>query len=169
MKVIDLNADVGEGAGNDAWLVPLVTSVNIACGAHAGDARTMRETLALAAEHHVVAGAHPGFADRAQMGRRDLDLTRPELIELVTNQLAALHEYGEFHYVKPHGALYTMAARDAAIAEAIAVAVKQFDATLVLMGLAGSQLVQAGREAGLRVVQEMPRVSCSREGSQGRS
>lgn len=154
MSAIDLNADVGEGAEWDELLVPLVTSVNIACGAHAGDERTMAKTMALAQEHGVRVGAHPGFADRESMGRQDIELSDREIEELVVGQLAVLREHGEFQYVKPHGALYTMSARDSRVAGAIAGAVRKFDARLALLGLAGSESVRAGRAQGLTVVSE---------------
>lgn len=154
MKRIDLNADVGEGVEWDAVLVSLVTSVNIACGAHAGDESTMARTMKLAQDRGINIGAHPGFADRENMGRRDQDLSSAEIIDLVSCQLTALSRHGAFRYVKPHGALYTMAARKRDVAEAMAEAVRQFDATLALMGLAGSELIAAGRSRGLRVVPE---------------
>ena len=154
MKRIDLNADVGEGAEWDDVLVSLVTSVNIACGAHAGDESTMARTMKLAQGNGLNIGAHPGFADREHMGRRDQDLSSAEIIELVSRQLTTLSRHGSFRYVKPHGALYTMAARDREVAEAIADAVTQFDGTLALMGLAGSELIAAGISRGLHVVPE---------------
>jgi UPF0271 protein len=154
MMRIDLNADVGEGAEWDVALMSLVTSVNIACGAHAGDEKTMARTMELAQARELNIGAHPGFADREGMGRRDKHLTSAEVIDLVSNQLAVLGKHGAFRYVKPHGALYTMAARDRIMADAVADAVIQFDSNLALMGLAGSELVEAGRARGLRVVRE---------------
>lgn len=155
MPRIDLNCDLGEGAGHDAELMPLITSANIACGAHAGDEATMRVTVTLAQKHGVAIGAHPGFADRANFGRREIALSAAGLAELVTAQLGALARYAKLRHVKPHGALYNLAARDAAAAKSIAEAVKTFDSSLTLFALAGSELVRAGRAAGLRVAEEV--------------
>jgi 5-oxoprolinase (ATP-hydrolysing) subunit A len=161
---IDLNADVGEsyGAwamGDDEALIPLVTSVNVACGAHAGDPLVMQRTIELAARHGVAIGAHPGYPDRDGFGRRDMAMSPAELRASLLFQLGALGAFAgqagvPLHHVKPHGALYNRAARDAALAETIAQAVHAFDPGLVLVGLAGSLLVDAGRSAGLRVAAE---------------
>lgn len=157
MRTIDLNCDLGEGSGHDAELMPLITSANIACGAHAGDAATMRATVALARAHGVAIGAHPGFADREHFGRRELALSAAELRELVRGQIEALRKIAgdEVRHVKPHGALYNLAARDAAVARIVAEAVGEAGADLVLFTLAGSELAQAGRTAGLRVAEEV--------------
>jgi UPF0271 protein len=152
---IDLNCDLGEGAGHDAELMPLITSANIACGAHAGDAATMRATVALAASYGVAVGAHPGFADRENFGRRELALPAAELTELVRSQLEALRAFGPVRHVKPHGALYNLAARDRTAANAVVAGVCAVDATLRLFALAGSALVRAGREKGLVVAEEV--------------
>lgn len=152
---IDLNCDLGEGAGRDAELMPLITSANIACGAHAGDRETMRAAVALAQAHGVAVGAHPGYADRANFGRVEMPLSARELSQLVLRQIATLGELARLRHVKPHGALYNLAARDRAVAEVIAGAVHAYDPTLVLFGLAGSELVRAGRTAGLRVAEEV--------------
>ncbi len=152
---IDLNCDLGEGGDQDAALMPWITSANIACGAHAGDEATMRATVALAVRHGVAVGAHPGFPDRENFGRREQLLTPGELCGLVTGQIEALRELGDVWHVKPHGALYNLAARDRGMAEAIAEAVHAVDPTLILFGLAGSELVRAGRERGLRVASEV--------------
>ena len=152
---IDLNCDLGEGAGHDGELMPLITSANIACGAHAGDVATMRATVALARKYGVVIGAHPGFEDRANFGRKELALPPAEVRALVERQIAALRALGPVTHVKAHGALYNLAARDAALADAVAEAVCAVDRTLVLFALAGSELVRAGREGGLRVASEV--------------
>jgi UPF0271 protein len=156
---IDLNADVGEsyGAwimGDDEGLLPLVTSANIACGAHAGDPLVMARTVALAKRLGVVAGAHPGYPDRDGFGRRDLEMTAGELEASLLAQLGALSAIAgaagvRLRHVKPHGALYNRAATDPALAETVARAVRDFSSELVLVGLAGSALVAAGRAAGL--------------------
>lgn len=157
---IDLNCDLGEGAGHDPELMPLITSANIACGAHAGDMDTMRATVALAIRHSVALGAHPGFADRENFGRRELSLSPAAVRQLVEEQTTALQkiaaEFGaRLSHVKPHGALYNLAARDASVARAVAEGVRACDATLVLFGLAGSVSLEVARECGLRVASEV--------------
>ena len=156
---IDLNADVGEGVGDDAELIPLVTSVNIACGAHAGDPDIMARTVALAVAAGVGIGAHPGYPDRAGFGRREMEMSYAGLEASLLSQLGALAEVvrgagAVMRHVKPHGALYNHAAKDAALAAVVARAVAQFDARLVLVGLTGSELLSTGREAGLAVASE---------------
>lgn len=157
---IDLNCDLGEGAGNDAVLMPLITSANVACGAHAGDEATMRATVRLARLHGVAVGAHPGFADRENFGRRELMLSPKEVVELVRCQVEALcrvavDEGTSVTYVKPHGALYNMAARDPVIADAVAEAVAGVNPNLWLYGLAGSLGLKVAGARGLRVVAEV--------------
>ncbi|HEX2852334.1 MAG TPA: 5-oxoprolinase subunit PxpA [Opitutaceae bacterium] len=155
MPRIDLNCDLGEGAGHDAALMPLITSANIACGAHAGDLDTMRATVALAGKHGVTIGAHPGFADREHFGRRELPLSPFEVHDLVVSQIRALQKLGAVQHVKPHGALYSLAARDAGTAGAIAAAVHAAGPSLVLFAPPNSELARAGRARGLRVAQEV--------------
>ncbi|HWA85059.1 MAG TPA: 5-oxoprolinase subunit PxpA [Opitutus sp.] len=155
MRRIDLNCDLGEGAGHDAELMPLVTSANIACGMHAGDATMMRETVALAQKHGVAIGAHPGFADREHFGRHEMKLGAAGLIDLVARQIEALQRIAAVRHVKPHGALYNLAARDAETATAVATAVRQSGAELILFALAGSELARVGRTMGLRVAEEV--------------
>lgn len=156
---VDFNCDLGEGVGDDAALMPHISSASIACGWHAGDAQTMRRTVALCIAHNVAIGAHPSLADREHFGRRVLPTTPDEAYALTLYQVGALaafvHAAGaRLHHVKPHGALYTMAARDAALADAIARAVRDVDPRLLLYGLAGSALCAAGERLGLRVAQE---------------
>ncbi len=155
MARVDLNCDLGEGAGHDAALMPLITSANIACGAHAGDEETMRATVALAQQHGVVIGAHPGFADRANFGRVELPVGAAEVHALVLAQTRRLQAMAPVRHVKPHGALYNMAARDSVLARAVAEAVREAGATLILFALAGSQLAEAGRACGLTVAEEV--------------
>ncbi len=160
MLRIDLNCDLGEGVGHDAELMPLITSANIACGAHAGDVTTMRDTIMLALQHGVAIGAHPGFADRAHFGRRELALRPAEVCALVVEQTQLLQDLATrcgatVTHVKPHGALYNLAAREAAIAAAVAEGVRTCGADLVLFALAGSASAAAGRAAGLRVAEEV--------------
>lgn len=161
---IDLNCDMGESfgrweLGSDAEILPHVSSANIACGAHAGDPAVMRRTLRLAKQHGVACGAHPGFADLAGFGRREIPISPAEATDLVLWQIGALEAIARsegvtLRHVKPHGALYNMAARDAKLAAAIAAAVAAFDRSLLLFGLAGSGMLQAGRTAGLTVAAE---------------
>jgi 5-oxoprolinase (ATP-hydrolysing) subunit A len=157
---IDLNCDLGEGAGRDADLMPWISSANIACGGHAGDDTTMRETIRLAMAAGVSIGAHPGFEDREQFGRRELALGPAEVRALLIRQMERLRtiasELGApLVHVKPHGALYNLAARDRAVADAIVEAVQALNVGLVLVGLAGSELVRAGERGGLRTAHEV--------------
>jgi UPF0271 protein len=158
-RSVDLNADVGEGAGFDGELIPLVTSVNIACGAHAGDEGTMRAAVVLALASGAGIGAHPGFNDREHFGRRELAVTPEEAAALVLGQTqfmqrVAAEAGATIAHVKLHGALYNMVSRDPALSAAIASAIAGHDRSLILVALAGSKLVEAGRAAGLRVVGE---------------
>lgn len=154
-RTIDLNCDLGEGGGRDAELMPLITSANIACGAHAGDEATMRATVALAQRQGVAIGAHPGFADRENFGRRELALAPEEIRALVTRQVEALRALAPLRHVKAHGALYNLAARDAAVAAAIAEAVAACDPRLRLFALSGSVQARVGEARGLRVAHEV--------------
>ncbi len=159
MTTIDLNCDLGEGAGHDAELMALITSANIACGGHAGDAGTMREAAGLAARHGVAVGAHPGFEDRKSFGRTELRLASGEVYLLVTRQVSALADAvraggQRLAHVKPHGGLYNLAARERRVADEIAQAVWEADPRLILVGLAGSELLAAGRGRGLAVASE---------------
>jgi UPF0271 protein len=161
---IDLNCDMGESYGRwqlgaDDEIMPHISSANIACGAHAGDTAVMRRTLRLAARHGVACGAHPGFADLAAFGRREIPIAPAEAGDLVLYQLGALAAFARsegvrLRHVKAHGALYNMAARNRALADAIASAVASFDSSLVFFGLAGSCMLDAGRQAGLTVAAE---------------
>jgi len=165
MKTIDLNSDLGEsfGAytiGNDQEVLKYISSANIACGFHAGDHNVMLETVKTAAELGVGIGAHPGFPDLAGFGRREMKLSPKEIYNLVVYQVGAIQGAAKacgtyVQHVKPHGALYNMASKDSAIAEAIATAVHAVDSKLVLFGLAGSELVRAGEKVGLSVAQEV--------------
>ena len=161
---IDLNGDVGEsfGAyeiGHDAALIPVVTSVNIACGFHAGDPGVMRATVALAREHGTAVGAHPGFPDLVGFGRREMKATPREVEDLVAYQIGALAAIAaaqgvRLAHVKPHGALYNMAARDVDLADAIARAIAAVDPSLALFGLPGSQSLEAAQRHKVRAVSE---------------
>ena len=157
---IDLNCDMGEsfGAytlGNDAALMPLITSANIACGFHAGDPRVMARAVRLALEHQVAIGAHPGFNDLVGFGRRNLDAPPAEIESDVLYQIGALSAFAKLAHVKAHGALYNLAATNASIALAIARAIARFDKNLVMVGLANSTtMADAAREYGLRFARE---------------
>lgn len=160
MQTIDLNCDMGEGFANDAQLMPWISSVNIACGYHAGDADSMQRTLALAIEHQLAIGAHPGFADKANFGRTEMLLPLNEVFDLVINQVQLLQEMAlqmgcRLHHVKPHGALYNMSARDALLANTIAKAVYTVDSGLVLFGLSGSHSISEAEKIGLRTASEV--------------
>ncbi|NTS40157.1 LamB/YcsF family protein [Flavisolibacter sp. BT320] len=151
---IDINCDMGEGIGNDEAIMPFITSANIACGAHAGDEETARATILLAKAHGVNIGAHPSFPDRRNFGRTEMTTTPQEVYDLVIEQLIFFQKIADaadatLHHVKLHGALYNMAARDAALANAVAQAVKDFDATLVLFGLSGSASITEAERLGL--------------------
>ena len=157
---IDLNSDVGESIGDDEGVMPFVSSANIACGFHAGNPQVMGSTVQLAQSLGVAVGAHPSFQDREGFGRREMQLSTAELETLVAYQIGALAVVANalgarLSHVKPHGALYNMAARDASMADAIARAVQTVDPSLVLFGLSGSQLVAAGERAGLAVASEV--------------
>jgi 5-oxoprolinase (ATP-hydrolysing) subunit A len=157
---LDFNCDLGEGCGNDAAIVPLVSSASIACGGHAGDAASMRTTAALCLRHGVAIGAHPSFEDREHFGRRELNLAADAVHASVKHQVEALASIcaalgTRMNHVKPHGALYNVAARDRPIAEAVAEAVRAVDPSLVLFGLSGSRLTDAGRALGLQVAHEV--------------
>lgn len=163
-RTIDLNCDMGEsfGAwtmGDDACVLPSVSSANIACGFHAGDPSTLRRTVALAGAAGVAIGAHVSLPDLQGFGRREMKLGADETYALTLYQMGACAAFvraagHRLHHVKPHGALYNMAARDPALADAIAAAVRDFDATLILYGLAASELPRAGERAGLAVAHE---------------
>jgi UPF0271 protein len=165
MKCIDLNCDMGEsfGAwklGDDAEIMPLITSANVAAGFHAGDPGTIRETVRLAVKHGVSIGAHPSLPDLAGFGRREMKVSAREVYDLVLYQSGAVAAFvraagTKLHHVKPHGALYNMAAKDAALADAIAAAVKDFGDGTLLYGLAGSAMVDAARRHGVRAIEEV--------------
>jgi 5-oxoprolinase (ATP-hydrolysing) subunit A len=163
-STVDLNADVGESTGarrygDDEGVMPHITSANIACGFHAGDPAVMRATVALARVHGVAVGAHPGLHDLEGFGRREMRVTPAEVEDLVAYQVGALAgiaaaQGARLTHVKPHGALYNMAARERTLADAIVRAMRAVDVSLVLFGLANSELVRAARDAGVPVASE---------------
>ena len=163
-RSIDLNADLGEytgtsGAARDDAILGVVTSANVACGAHAGDADVMQRTVDAAVSRGVSIGAHPSYPDREGFGRREMELSPRELAAEIVSQVEALAACcakagTRLLYVKPHGALYNVAAREAAVARVVAEAVRRVSPGLVLLGLAGSALVREGERAGLAVARE---------------
>lgn len=162
---VDLNCDMGEsfGAwslGQDAAILPFVTSANIACGFHAGDPSVMRQTVRAALSQHVALGVHPGLPDLVGFGRRELAISPEEAFDMVVYQLGALaavarSEGGRLHHLKAHGALYNMAATNAALAQAIAEAVHRTQPELVVYGLANSELTKASEKLGLQTAHEV--------------
>lgn len=162
---IDLNCDMGESFGTwkigcDAQILPYISSVNIACGFHAGDPSIMHNTVKLALQHNVAIGAHPGLPDLIGFGRRHMDVSAQETFDMVIYQVGALSGFlnalgGKLHHVKPHGALYNMAAKNVALASAIAHAVKALDPSLILYGLAGSELIKQAKAINLSVAEEV--------------
>ncbi|KQL54256.1 lactam utilization protein LamB [Heyndrickxia shackletonii] len=165
MTKVDLNCDMGEsfGAyklGRDEEILDFITSANIACGFHAGDPATIRKTVQLAMEKNVGIGVHPGLQDLVGFGRRSMQISPQEAYDLVVYQIGAIYAFaksegGKIQHVKPHGALYNMAAKSAPLSEAIAEAIYKVDPELILFGLAGGELVKAGKKIGLRTANEV--------------
>ena len=160
MIVVDLNADLGEGCASDAALLQLVSSANIACGFHAGDAHTMQTSVREALKNGVAIGAHPSFPDRENFGRTAMNLPPETIYAQMLYQIGALAaiahaEGGQLRHVKPHGMLYNQAAKDVALADAIARAVHAVDPHFILVGLAGSELIRAGERYGLQTREEV--------------
>jgi UPF0271 protein len=157
---IDLNADLGEGCGDDEALLAIVTSANIACGAHAGDRDTMRETILAAMRSGVSIGAHPSYPDRENFGRVAMDRTPQQIEEDVALQIRELDDCAQacgarLRHVKAHGALYNLAARDMGAADAISRAVRAFDPTLAVVGLENGAQMTSARKHGLRAIGEV--------------
>lgn len=165
MQTIDLNCDMGEAFGNypmpnDALLMDYITSANIACGYHAGDPAVMQQTVQLALKKGVAIGAHPGLPDLQGFGRREMKVSANEVYQLTLYQIGALYAFvkaagGKLQHVKPHGALYNMAAKDAALAKALAQAIYDFDSNLIFYGLAGSEMLKAATALGLKTAPEV--------------
>jgi UPF0271 protein len=159
-STVDLNSDLGEGAGFDDELLSLVSSANIATGFHAGDSETIRRTILAAKSHGVAIGAHPSLFDRENFGRKELPVTTEQLYDIMSYQLgvfqAIAYEAGSsLKHVKPHGALYNMAARDSRVADPVARAIHDVDPTLVLFAPANSRLAAAAREHNVAVAAEV--------------
>ena len=160
MLNIDLNCDMGEGIGNEASLLPFISSANIACGYHAGDAAEMKRVVDGCIKNKVAIGAHPSYPDKENFGRTNMHLSANEIYAMVKKQLEILHTIvvaagAKLHHVKPHGALYNMAAKDAAIAQAIVMAVKDFDTELIYYGLSGSVMIAEAKKIGLKTAREV--------------
>lgn len=165
MHIVDINCDMGEsfGAykiGRDEEILDYITSANIACGFHAGDPTTMRNTVMMALEKNVGIGVHPGLPDLLGFGRREINISPEEAYDLVVYQIGALYSFvksegGKLQHVKPHGALFNMASKSAPHSEAIAEAVYKVDPELILFGLACGELVKAGKRIGLRTANEV--------------
>jgi 5-oxoprolinase (ATP-hydrolysing) subunit A len=165
MQTIDLNCDMGEAFGNyampnDEALFNYITSANIACGFHAGDPQVMQQTVSLALQKGVAIGAHPGLPDLQGFGRREMKISVNEAYQITLYQIGALHAFvkaagAKLHHVKPHGALYNMAAKDTGLAGAIAQAVYDFDPGLILYALAGSRMIEEAEKLGLHTASEV--------------
>ena len=162
---IDINCDLGEadlatGTGNEEAIMPFISSVNIACGFHAGDPLTIERTIRSAIRHGVSIGAHPGYPDREGFGRRPLKMSHEELRAMILYQAGAVKAMAEaagarMRHIKPHGALYNTAAVDYELSMTIARAVKDLDSSLILVGQSGSQMIKAAREAGIACASEV--------------
>jgi len=160
MKTIDINCDLGEGIGNDELIMPYISSANIACGYHAGDENTMKQTVELCKRYNVAAGAHPSFPDRGNFGRTDMLLHPGEIYEMIIKQINSLEKIAAeadvpVHHVKPHGALYNMAARDKGLAPFVALALLDTNPKYILYGLSGSYLVKEAKNLGLKTASEV--------------
>lgn len=160
MRLPNINCDMGEGVGNDDLIMPYISSANIACGYHAGGEALIGSTIDLAIEHGVKIGAHISYKDKAFFGRREMHLSEEDLYALVLQQLVKIDLIARkkgvpLHHVKPHGALYNMAARDAGLSRVIATAIKDFREELVVYGLSGSELIREASAIGLRVANEV--------------
>ena len=165
MKIVDMNSDLGESFGNyklgmDDKILEIVTSANIACGFHAGDSSVMQKTVALAVKNGVALGAHPGYPDLVGFGRRKMDIAPSDVYNMVVYQVGALAAFAKaagtrLQHVKPHGAMYNMAAKDAKLAEAIAQAVYDVDKDLILYAQGGTESIKAAEKIGLRTASEV--------------
>lgn len=157
---IDLNCDMGEGMANDALLMPLISSANIACGYHAGDENLMQQTIELALLHQVKIGAHPSFPDRENFGRTNMHFTAAEVTDMLKIQIELLSKIAlkmntRLHHVKPHGALYNMASKDKTISSAICTAIFETDPALVVYAQSGSVLIATAESMNLKTCSEV--------------
>jgi 5-oxoprolinase (ATP-hydrolysing) subunit A len=157
---VDINCDLGEGLSNDEALMPFITSANIACGFHAGNETTIRQNIDYCKKYKVAIGAHPGFNDKQNFGRKEILLEEDAYYELIFKQLVLFKKIcdekeASLHHVKPHGAIYNMAAKNKSLAAIIAKAVKDFDASLIFYGLSGSEMIAAAKEIELQTCSEV--------------
>ena len=157
---IDINCDMAEGMGNEGVLMPWISAANIACGYHAGNKELMRETVDLCLKNNVAIGAHPSFPDRENFGRTNMNLPLDQVRQIVLDQIFLLKEIaeqqgGKLHHVKPHGALYNMAAKDPLLANCIAMAIKSVDAKLILYGLSQSVMISEAAKINLKTAHEV--------------
>lgn len=160
MYKVDLNCDLGEGAPFDQEIIPLISSANIACGFHAGDSGMMHQTIELCRANSVSAGAHPGYPDRENFGRININVTPKQVYDYTLYQLGALSAFAKangvsLQHIKPHGAMYNMAAKNRALADAIVDAVCDFDRNLILLALSGSEMITSAKEKGIRYASEV--------------
>lgn len=160
MATIDLNCDMGEGMPFDEQIFPYISSANIACGYHAGSEKIMKRSVELALQHHVAIGAHPGFADKENFGRKEMYMSDENYYSLIIEQLTVLKKVidacnATLHHVKPHGALYNMAVKNKALAAVIAQVVKDFNDKLILYGLSGSYLISEAKALNLQTASEV--------------
>lgn len=165
MKRVDLNCDLGESFGNytcgmDSSVIPHISSANVACGFHAGDPLVMAKTVKLAKQYNVAVGAHPGYPDLVGFGRRNMAVSAAELKAMMQYQIGALQAFCrsqgvKLQHVKPHGAMYNMAAKDRKLADAICDAILEIDDSLILLGLSGSEMLKAAKDKGLRYASEV--------------
>lgn len=160
MKTIDINCDLGEGIGNDELIMPYISSANIACGYHAGNETTMKQTVELCKRYNVAVGAHPSFPDKENFGRTDMLLHPGEIYEMIIKQINCLEKIAAeadvpVHHVKPHGALYNMSARDKMMAPFVALAILDTNSKYILYGLSGSYLIKEGKALGVKTASEV--------------
>lgn len=160
MYKIDLNCDLGEGAGSDSLIIPLITSANIACGFHAGDSELMADTLELCYENLVCAGAHPGYPDKENFGRTNMNATPKQVYDFTLYQLGAISALASVNgirlsHIKPHGAMYNMAAKSRELSDAIVKAIADFDDELILLALSGSEMINSAKENGIKYACEV--------------
>lgn len=160
MYKIDLNSDLGEGALFDGQIIPLISSANIACGFHAGDSELMDKTIALCKENGIALGAHPGYPDKENFGRTNMKVTPKQVYDFTLYQLGALSAMAKaqgtaLQHIKPHGAMYNMAAKDIKLSDAIADAVKDFDSNMILLALSGSKMIEAAKNKGIKYASEV--------------
>ncbi|GCC52657.1 LamB/YcsF family protein [Chryseotalea sanaruensis] len=157
---IDLNCDLGEGMPNDKELMTYISSANIACGYHAGDEDTMQRTIEYCLQHKVAIGAHPGFRDKENFGRTEIQLSNEQLYDLISEQIVLMQNYcktmqADLHHIKLHGALYNMSAKSERMSEVVAQVIKDLNPNLIVYGLSGGTTITQSKMAGLKVANEV--------------